>query len=90
MADYGALVISAKKGEFEAGFEGEGQTREHVQLAKSLGIYKLVIVINKMDEPTVKWSKDRYTEIVKNLKPFLAQSGYDPDKDCTFLPVSAL
>jgi translation elongation factor EF-1alpha len=24
LADYGALVISAKKGEFEAGFEGDG------------------------------------------------------------------
>ena len=30
LADYGALVISAKKGEFEAGFDGDGQTREHV------------------------------------------------------------
>jgi peptide chain release factor subunit 3 len=29
LADYGALVISAKKGEYEAGFEREGQTREH-------------------------------------------------------------
>ena len=56
LADYGALVISAKKGEFEAGFDGDGQTREHVLLAKSLGIFKLVIVVNKMDEPTVKWS----------------------------------
>lgn len=55
-----------------------------------MGIYKLVIVINKMDEPTVKWSKDRYDEIVKALRPFLSQSGYDPDKDCTFLPVSGL
>jgi peptide chain release factor subunit 3 len=82
LADYGALVISAKKGEFEAGFEAEGQTREHVQLAKSLGIYKLVVVINKMDEPSVKWSKDRYNDIVTALKPFLAQSGYDPEKDC--------
>lgn len=30
MADYGGLVISARKGEYEAGFEKEGQTREHV------------------------------------------------------------
>ena len=90
LADYGALVISAKKGEFEAGFDGDGQTREHVQLAKSLGIYKLVIVVNKMDEPTVKWSQDRYNEIVNALKPFLAQSGYDPERDCTFIPVSGL
>ena len=90
LADYGALVISAKKGEFEAGFDADGQTREHVQLAKSLGIYKLVIVVNKMDEPSVKWSQDRYNEIVTNLKPFLKQSGYDPETDCTFVPVSGL
>ena len=29
-ADYGGLVISARKGEYEAGFKKEGQTREHV------------------------------------------------------------
>lgn len=72
LADYGALVISAKRGEFESGFEFDGQTREHVQLAKSLGIYKLMIIVNKMDESSVKWSKDRYNEIVAALKPFLA------------------
>jgi peptide chain release factor subunit 3 len=49
-----------------------------------------VIVVNKMDEPTVKWSKERFTEIVNALRPFLASSGYDPDKDCTFIPVSGL
>jgi len=43
-----------------------------------------------MDEPSVKWSKDRYNDIITSLRPFLTQSGYDPDKDCTFLPVSGL
>lgn len=38
VADFGGLVISARKGEFEAGFEKDGQTREHVQLAKSLNV----------------------------------------------------
>ena len=90
LADYGALVISAKKGEFEAGFEASGQTREHVQLAKSLGIYKLIIVINKMDEPTVRWQKERYNQIITDLKPFLAQSGYDPELDCIYVPISGL
>ena len=55
-----------------------------------MGIYKLVVVVNKMDEPTVRWSQDRYNEICNALKPFLAQSGYDPEKDCTFIPVSGL
>ncbi len=90
LADYGALIISAKVGEFEAGFEAEGQTREHVQLAKSLGIFKLVIVVNKMDKVSVKWSMDRYNYICDKLKPFLQQSGYDPEKDCTFIPISGI
>ena len=38
LADYGGLVISARKGEFEAGFQQDGQTREHIQLARCLGI----------------------------------------------------
>ena len=50
LADVGGLVISARKGEFEAGFEKEGQTREHAQLAQSLGVQKLVIIVNKMDD----------------------------------------
>lgn len=52
-------VISARKGEFETGYEKGGQTREHVQLAKTLGVSKLLVVVNKMDDPTVKWSKER-------------------------------
>lgn len=52
-------VISARKGEFETGYEKGGQTREHVLLAKTLGVAKLLVVVNKMDEPTVKWSKER-------------------------------
>ena len=47
-ADVGVLVISARKGEFEAGFDKSGQTREHAMLAKTLGLSRLIILINKM------------------------------------------
>jgi peptide chain release factor subunit 3 len=60
-ADVGVLVISARKGEFETGFDKGGQTREHAVLAKMQGINKLAVVINKMDDPTVEWSKERYS-----------------------------
>lgn len=53
-------VISARKGEFETGFERGGQTREHAQLAKTLGVSKLLVIVNKMDDPSVGWSKERY------------------------------
>ena len=71
LADFGGLVISARKGEFEAGFDQDGQTREHIQLARSLGISKLIVVVNKMDEATVSWKKQRYDEIKAKINPFL-------------------
>ncbi|CAN8312443.1 unnamed protein product [Cochlearia groenlandica] len=89
-ADIGVLVISARKGEFETGFERGGQTREHVQLAKTLGVSKLVVVVNKMDDPTVNWSKERYDEIEQKMVPFLKSSGYNTKKDVVFLPISGL
>lgn len=55
-------VISARKGEFETGFERGGQTREHAQLAKTLGVSKLLVIVNKMDDPSVGWSKERYVQ----------------------------
>lgn len=88
-ADVAVMVISARKGEFEAGFEKGGQTREHAMLAKTLGIRYIVLAINKMDEPTVKYSKDRYDPIVAKLTEHFKQLGYKPDS-LTFLPISAL
>ena len=29
-------------------------------LVKTAGVRKLVVVINKMDDPTVQWSEDRW------------------------------
>ncbi|XP_043695516.1 eukaryotic peptide chain release factor GTP-binding subunit ERF3A [Telopea speciosissima] len=89
-ADVGVLVISARKGEFETGYERGGQTREHVQLAKTLGVSKLLVVVNKMDDPTVGWSKERYNEIESKMIPFLKSSGYNVKKDVLFLPLSGL
>lgn len=93
-ADIGVLVISARKGEFETGFEKGGQTREHAQLAKTLGVTKLVIVVNKMDDPSViegtQWSKARYDEVETKLTPFLRACGYNPKKDLLWLPISGL
>jgi len=52
-------VISARRGEFETGFERGGQTREHAMLVKTAGVRHLVIVVNKMDDPTVEWEEAR-------------------------------
>jgi len=88
LADFAGLVISARKGEFEAGFEKDGQTREHAQLAKSLGVQKLIVIVNKMDD--CKWDKSRWEEIREGLTPFLTNTGYDVNNDVLWVPISGL
>ncbi|KAM8933382.1 eukaryotic peptide chain release factor GTP-binding subunit ERF3A isoform 2-T2 [Pelodytes ibericus] len=89
-ADLAVLVISARKGEFETGFEKGGQTREHAMLAKTAGVKHLIVLVNKMDDPTVNWSNDRYEECKEKLVPFLKKVGFNPKKDIHFMPCSGL
>ncbi|KAI9432586.1 eukaryotic polypeptide chain release factor 3 [Lactarius indigo] len=88
-ADVALLVISARKGEFETGFEKGGQTREHIMLVKTAGVNKIVVVINKMDDPTVRWDKARYEEIKEKLAPFVRGAGFHVKTDISWIPVSA-
>ncbi|KAH8666302.1 P-loop containing nucleoside triphosphate hydrolase protein [Xylariales sp. PMI_506] len=88
-ADVGILVISSRKGEYETGFEKGGQTREHAMLAKTQGVNKLIVVINKMDDPTVNWSHDRYKECTTKLAQFLKGTGYNLKTDVFFMPIAA-
>jgi len=88
-ADVGILVISARKGEYETGFEKGGQTREHAMLAKTQGVNKLVVVINKMDDPTVEWSEKRYLECTTKLGAFLKGTGFNLKTDVFFMPIAA-
>ncbi|WWC60885.1 uncharacterized protein I303_103461 [Kwoniella dejecticola CBS 10117] len=86
-ADVALMVVDGSPGEFEAGFERGGQTREHAWLVRSLGVKEIIVGINKMD--LVSWSQDRYEEIVDSLKPFLVSAGFSAAKT-TFLPLAAM
>ncbi|KTW25758.1 hypothetical protein T552_03371 [Pneumocystis carinii B80] len=89
-AEVAVLVISARKGEYETGFEKGGQTREHAMLSKTQGVSKLIVAINKMDDPTVEWSKERYDECTNGITTFLRKEvGYNPKTDFVFMPISA-
>ena len=88
-ADVGLLVVSGKRGEFEAGVGPGGQTKEHAYLAMTLGVPSLIVCVNKMDDDSVKYSEDRYNEVVEEVGDFLASIGYKKD-DVPFIPTSAL
>ncbi len=78
-ADAAILVCAAKEGV-------QSQTKEHVFLARTLGITQLIIALNKMDE--VNFDKARYDAVKAELGALLKMVGYKPD-DMHFIPTSA-
>ncbi|KAG8744859.1 Hsp70 suppressor, GTPase facilitates ribosomal subunit dissociation [Ceratobasidium sp. 414] len=82
-ADCALLVVDATIGAFEKGFEGGGQTREHVGVVRSLGVRNLVVAVNKMD--MVDYKKLRFDEIQGALFPFLIQAGFNASR-IAFVP----
>jgi peptide chain release factor subunit 3 len=84
-ADVAVLVVSARQNEFEAGFLRGGQTVEHAILAKTLGVDRLLVVVNKMDDESVQWSRERYEQIRKELGSFIRKLKYT---EVQFIPIS--
>ena len=86
-ADVAILVIAAVKGEFEAGFTGGGQTKEHILLARGLGVTQVIVAVNKLD--VEGWKKERFEEIQSCIKDFLLKQEFKP-KRMQFVPISGL
>lgn len=62
---------------------------QHALLAITLGVKKIIIAVNKMDDETVNWDQTRYSAIAAKVSAFLRSCGYKP-KDVCSLPLSAL
>jgi elongation factor 1-alpha len=86
-ADCAVLVVAAGQGEFEAGIDKNGQTREHALLAYTLGVKQLIVVVNKMDDKSVNWGEARFNEIKNEVSNFIKKIGYNPEK-VAFVPIS--
>ncbi len=64
------------------------QTREHMFLARTLGIKQIAVCINKMD--TVNYSQEEYEKMKKMLsEQLLRVLGYNPDQ-IDFIPTASL
>lgn len=77
-ADAAVLIVSAKEGVQE-------QTKEHIFLARALGVPSMIVAINKIDATTPPYSEARYNEVKGELEKILKSVGY---KDIPFLPIS--
>jgi len=90
-ADVALLIVSAKGSEFNAGIDPSGQTSEHILVSNALGIKDFVVAVNKMDDDSVKWSKERFDEIVDTVEKTMRKLGRRKGVgSLTFVPVSGL
>ncbi|XP_025712334.1 elongation factor 1-alpha-like [Callorhinus ursinus] len=86
-ADCAVLIVASGVGEFESGISKNGQTREHVLLAYTLGVKQLIVAVNKMDITEPPYSSARFEEISKEVKAYIKKIGYNPEA-VAFVPIS--
>jgi len=79
-ADAAVLVVSGND-------SVQAQTKEHVFLAKTLGVGQITIAINKMD--MVNYDQKKYESVKTDVSALLKTVGYDPSK-ITFIPLASL
>jgi elongation factor 1-alpha len=81
-ADAAVLVVSAAEGIQE-------QTREHIFLARTLGVAQIIVAINKMDRQEVQYSEAKYNALKEEVTKLLKNVGFKVDQQVVFVPISA-
>jgi len=81
-ADAAVIVVAANDGV-------AAQTKEHVFLAKTLGVNQLIIAINKMDIKGVEYSESRFNEVKEEVTKLLTSVGVKAE-DVPFVPIASL
>ncbi len=79
-ADAGVLVVDCSNGV-------QAQTKEHVFLARTLGVDQLIVAINKMD--MIRYEEAKFNKVKSDVSTLLKTVGYDPSK-IVFVPLASL
>jgi elongation factor 1-alpha len=80
-ADAAVVVVSAAEGPQE-------QTKEHIFLARTLGVNQVVVAVNKMDATKPPYDQKRFNEVKDQVTNLLKLVGYKIEK-IQFVPISA-
>ena len=80
-ADAAVLVVSAVEGP-------QAQTKEHIFLARTLGVTQVIVAINKIDATKPAYDQKRYDEVKEEVSKLLKGVGYKMEK-VQIIPLSA-
>jgi elongation factor 1-alpha len=64
------------------------QTKEHVFLAKTLGVNQIIINVNKMDATKPEYAEERFNKVKEDVSKLLRMVGYK-DEMVQYVPTSA-
>ncbi|MBI5148667.1 translation elongation factor EF-1 subunit alpha [Candidatus Pacearchaeota archaeon] len=79
-ADAAFLVVACQHGVMT-------QTKEHIWLARTMGVDQLAVAINQMD--TVNYSEEKFNKVKADVTALLKTAGYNVEK-INFLAISGL
>jgi elongation factor 1 alpha-like protein len=85
MADFAVLVVDINN--LESGMKG--QTKEHILLAKAVGLQRIVVAVNKLDTTVPPWSQARFDSVKNEVTGSLEKEGFDIG-NIIFVPCSGL
>jgi elongation factor 1-alpha len=80
-ADAAVLVVSVPEGVM-------AQTKEHIFLARTLGVEQLIVAMNKMDATIPPFDENKYNEVKGQVDNLLKSVGFKVE-DIPYVPVSA-
>jgi elongation factor 1-alpha len=80
-ADAAVLVVSAIEGP-------QAQTKEHIFLARTLGVTQVIVAINKIDATKPAYDQKRFDEVKDEVTKLLKGVGYKMEK-VQIIPLSA-
>jgi elongation factor 1-alpha len=80
-ADAAVLVVAVPEGIM-------AQTKEHMFLARTLGVKQMIVALNKMDDTKPAYDKARYDQVKSDVDKLAKSVGYKDDQ-IQYLPVSA-
>jgi elongation factor 1-alpha len=78
-ADAAVLVVSVYEGV-------QAQTREHIYLARTLGVPQVIVALNKLD--AVGYDEKKTNSVKKDVEALLKTIGYKPEQ-VQYVPISA-
>ena len=88
--DVAILLLSAVGNDFKRDLEPHtGIAWQHLIYASVFGIQRVIVCVNKMDDPSVAFSQAKYSTIIQKAEKTLASCGFKSHQR-SFVPIGAL